>query len=204
MQAIHPKDRDRIGDRLRDHAKGKWDVEYRVLADGQEIRWIHERGFPIHDAAGHLVMMCGFARDVTERKSREEKCLTSMSEFKSTFEKASVGIALIDNQGHAVQSNATLQALVGYDGEGLRSMPFQALFDPDGASAYLACSRAVASGERDFCQLTQGLIDKNGHAVQANLTVIAIRGATRQPSYVIGLVEPLPDQRSQASQPLPS
>jgi two-component system CheB/CheR fusion protein len=194
MHAIHPRDRDRVGDRLREHAKGNWDVEYRVLTDDKAIRWIHERGFPIHDEEGRLVMMCGLASDVTDRKSREEMCLTSMSEFRSTFEKASVGIALINNQGHAVESNATLQRLLGYDGDALRRIPFQDLIDPAGAAAYLECSRDVASGKRDFCQLSQGLIGKNGRALKANLTVIAIRDADRHPSYAIGLIEPVPDQ----------
>jgi hypothetical protein len=44
-------------------------------------------------------MMCGFASDITNRKNREDQCQISVSRFKTTFDKAAVGMVLIDGQG---------------------------------------------------------------------------------------------------------
>jgi len=44
------------------------DVEYRIARPDGTIRWIHDRGFQIRDAAGHLIRLAGIASDITERK----------------------------------------------------------------------------------------------------------------------------------------
>jgi len=51
------------------------DVEYRIVAHHQDIRWIHNRSFPIRDESGTIRRIIGVAQDVTERKKWEEERL---------------------------------------------------------------------------------------------------------------------------------
>jgi PAS domain S-box-containing protein len=43
-------------------------VEYRISRPDGTIRWIHDRGFQVRDAAGNLIRLSGIASDITERK----------------------------------------------------------------------------------------------------------------------------------------
>ena len=79
LRAIHPDDRQRVTAKLPGHEQGTWDVEYRIENAGHALRWVHDRGFPVRDDDGRLMMMCGLASDVTERKSKEEACLAVMA-----------------------------------------------------------------------------------------------------------------------------
>lgn len=192
IQAIHPDDRRRVSGQLAGHAQGVWDLEYRIVKPDDAVGWVHDRGFPIYDSRGRLAMMCGFASDITERKTREVMCLDSVSRFKATFENASVGIALIDNQGYAVESNPSLKAMLGYSGEELQRIPFQNRTHPDDRGAEQVLNREIAAGTRDFYQLRKRLVGKNGDPLRVNLTVISIRDAAGKPSYRIELMEKVP------------
>ncbi len=49
-----------------------YDIEYRIVLDG-EIKWIAEKSSPIFDENGILVRNSGICRDITRKKSNEEK-----------------------------------------------------------------------------------------------------------------------------------
>lgn len=46
-------------------------VEFRIARPDGSVRWIHDRGFQVRDAAGKLVRLTGVAGDITERKGLE-------------------------------------------------------------------------------------------------------------------------------------
>jgi len=74
LTAVHPDDRERVRDAV--HTKqrsGLFDETYRVVWPDGAVRWIHDRAFPIRDAAGRVVRIAGVAEDVTERLRLEEQ-----------------------------------------------------------------------------------------------------------------------------------
>ena len=72
MDAIHPDDRSSVRAAMGGYPEGKFNHEYRIIRPDGDIRWIHDRGFPIRDQNGHVVQMAGIAIDITERKQAEE------------------------------------------------------------------------------------------------------------------------------------
>ena len=70
--AVHPEDQGRAALALRfDAPLSPTDLEFRVVAGGHGVRWLNERTFPIHDAAGRLVRVAGLGTDVTRRHELE-------------------------------------------------------------------------------------------------------------------------------------
>ena len=74
LERVHPHDLPGVRDRLhrisRDRAR--YEVEYRIVRPGGEVRDLHIVGRPVFDAAGVLVEYVGTTTDVTERKRAEE------------------------------------------------------------------------------------------------------------------------------------
>lgn len=69
---IHPDDLERVKAAFYTGAEeGEYDVEYRIIRDDGEIRWIHDKAFPIIDERGAVVRMAGVSKDITERKQAE-------------------------------------------------------------------------------------------------------------------------------------
>jgi len=75
IQHIHPEDRPIVAEELEraTRERGEYEVDYRIIHPGGEIRHIHAVGHPILDPSGDLSEIVGTAIDVTERKQAEEE-----------------------------------------------------------------------------------------------------------------------------------
>jgi PAS domain S-box-containing protein len=71
LKAIHPDDRDRIEAKLSQQFQGDYDEEYRIVRPDGQVRWIHDRGFPVSNEQGVIYRVAGIAEDITERKRAE-------------------------------------------------------------------------------------------------------------------------------------
>ncbi len=70
--AIHPQDREIAMTKLEQQTQGEFtDAEYRIVRPDGSIRWIRDRGFPVHDEQGKVYRFAGIAEDITSRKQAE-------------------------------------------------------------------------------------------------------------------------------------
>jgi diguanylate cyclase (GGDEF)-like protein/PAS domain S-box-containing protein len=72
INAVHPEDLAAVESALRKARDGRLDHEFRIQrADGQ-VRWIHNRSFPVLGENGKITLISGIAEDITARKEDEE------------------------------------------------------------------------------------------------------------------------------------
>ena len=73
LKAVHPEDRPRVIEAWRAcQSTGHFNMEYRVLRPDGDIRWFHDRAFPVVFDGGGLKRYAGVAEDVTEKKHAEQ------------------------------------------------------------------------------------------------------------------------------------
>ncbi|MBS0633015.1 MAG: PAS domain-containing protein [Verrucomicrobia bacterium] len=70
-QAIHPEDRERVLSAMARQQHGGYDETYRIIRPDLAERWIHDRAFPVRNAAGEVFRIAGVAKDITEKKQLE-------------------------------------------------------------------------------------------------------------------------------------
>ena len=91
ISAVHPDDRDRVIAALDLPTQGEYNVEYRVVRPDGSIRWIRDRGFPVHDQQGKVYRIAGIAKDITSHKQAEAEVYNALvrerelGELKSRF-----------------------------------------------------------------------------------------------------------------------
>ncbi|MBL9214062.1 MAG: PAS domain-containing protein [Opitutaceae bacterium] len=74
IDAIHPEDRDAvILAATEKQARGEYDEVYRIVRPDGAIRWIHDRAYPIADAAGRVYRIVGTAEDITRHRELESQ-----------------------------------------------------------------------------------------------------------------------------------
>ena len=72
VDAIDRSDRDRIRQSfIEDSQTGGFNEQYQVLRPDGTTRWVHGRGFPIKDEAGHTRRIGGIAEDITKQMRLE-------------------------------------------------------------------------------------------------------------------------------------
>ena len=67
-QSLHAQDRDAVLALFAEMVRGlkPFDIDYRIVLPDGSVRWIHDRGFPVRDANGHIYRTAGLAEDITE------------------------------------------------------------------------------------------------------------------------------------------
>jgi two-component system, cell cycle sensor histidine kinase and response regulator CckA len=74
INAIHVDDRERVvASAAAQILSGNYEEQYRIVRPDGEVRWIHDRGFPVRDAGGTMIRFAGFAEDVTQRLQLEDE-----------------------------------------------------------------------------------------------------------------------------------
>jgi two-component system cell cycle sensor histidine kinase/response regulator CckA len=76
IEAVHPEDRERILQAATTkQMNGDYDEEYRIVRPDGSVRWIRDRAYPVANTAGEIDRVAGVARDITEQKELEARCL---------------------------------------------------------------------------------------------------------------------------------
>jgi PAS domain S-box-containing protein len=89
-------------------------VEYQIARPDGTIRWIHDRGFQVRDAAGNLLRLAGVATDVTERKEAEDEKQESEARFHWLVDSNVQGMIFSNIKGEIIQANDAFLHIVGY------------------------------------------------------------------------------------------
>lgn len=127
--------------------------------------------------------------DITEQRRLEDSLHESEILFRTVFDRAGVGIALRDMTGRFRQTNAALQAMLGYSAAELEAMTYMAITYPDGAQTDSSLYAELATGKRTSYQVEKRYLRKDGQILWVNVTVSLIRDGHGEPRLAISLVE---------------
>ena len=75
---IDKRDREHFDDALNQHVEGAtkhFECEYRLIARGDETRWVLSRGLAVRDERGQALRIAGSMTDITRRKQTEARLL---------------------------------------------------------------------------------------------------------------------------------
>jgi len=103
--AVHPEDMNRVVTVLSDQSKGFWKLEYRIRTPDGSIRWIMDRGFPVHDSQGQVCLMTGAAMDITQLKLTENELQESYRRMDAFFEHTITPLVFLDKEFRFIRVN---------------------------------------------------------------------------------------------------
>lgn len=117
--------------------------------------------------------------------------------FRSVFELAKVGIALVRPDGRWLRVNDALCGIVGYEESELMPLSFQEITHPDDLNTDLQLLQRLVDDEIPQYQLDKRYLRKNGRQVWINLTVSKKLDQAGQLEYFIAVVQDI-DAEKQA------
>lgn len=162
--------------------------EEQVLQDG-EIRDFEVRKFPRFAADGSRAGLVIIGRDVSERKHKDRLIEVSEQRFRSVFNQAAVGIALVAPDGRFIKVNDKLCAIAGYTQEELLALSFQKITHHEDLSADEEYVRQLLGGQIRSYAMEKRYLRKDGSVVWANLNVSLVRDDSGQPMHFVSVVE---------------
>jgi len=105
-------------------------IENRVIAAGGSIRWQQWTNRALFDEQGRIVELQSTGRDVTDRKTAEEKLKVSEETYRLLIENVNESI-VVAQDGVLKFANPKAVQLIGYSKEEIRSRPFIEFVHPD-------------------------------------------------------------------------
>ena len=85
-ETLHPDDRERVLEARKTQALGGYRIEYRIIRPDGEVRWIHDRAFPVKNDAGKIYRIAGIIDDITVRKELENLQRKAAERFRQVVE----------------------------------------------------------------------------------------------------------------------
>ncbi len=135
-------------------------------------------------------------RRVLARVSAQARALQeSEARFRSTFDNAGTGMALVSTAGQLLQTNAIFQKMMGYSAAECAELTFMDITHPEDLEKDVMLYREVLAGKRDTYQVEKRYIQKNGGLIWGHLTVSPVKGPDGKMQYAVGMVEDITEHK---------
>ena len=195
---LHPEDRDRVLGKFFESIDrpGETDrVEARVLHDDGSWRTLEIDGTNMLDdpAIGGFVVTC---RDITDRQHAEAELREAKERFRSAFDHAPIGMALIAPGGHCFQANRAFAQMLGRAEDDLLGVAVAALTDPSDRDDVIGTMQRAISGASTSYRLEQRFIHADGRPVWVTHSGSVVRGLTGEPLYFVCQIEDVTERRA--------
>jgi len=167
----------------------------RIFHRDGSIRYLEARGEARTNAAGQVVGLFGTALDVTHRKLIEESLQEREAFFRSLFDQAGVGIALLDLEGRYTRVNDRYCEILGYGADELLDRRFMEFTEPADLERNLAVMQPMLTGVTPSFSLEKRYVCKNGDRIWVNVTGSLLYDKWEQPSNILAIVQDISDRK---------
>jgi len=163
--------------------------EIRIVRPGGEIRWVISRSVLLRDTKGEPVKMFGYFLDITDRKNNEIKLTQSEILFRSLFNGAGMGIALVNIDGKPFKVNERFARMLEYTEEELYQLTFDKFTYPDDINKDYSLYLQVIQKKIDNYEIEKRYVTKSGKIFWGLLTISVVSDENMDFSFAVGMVQ---------------
>lgn len=162
--------------------------------DGQTI-WVRDTSRSVRDIDGSVLFYEGAMVDVTQRKQAEAALRESEERFRSAFQNAPVGMALVTLDGTMIRVNRMLCQMLGRAEGDLLGRTTASITPPDDQAGHDAMYQRLIADELPFYRMETRLLHSGGRSVWTNFSATLVRDTDGDPIYGIVQVEDITERK---------
>lgn len=205
MDCVHPEDRPQILEAIESAKQDKspYNADFRVIWPDGSIHHVSGKGKYYYNAEKEPVRMLGVVMDTSNRKRVEEtlrkfskeleirvqertqQLQESEERFRSAFDNAVAGIALVALGGRWLKVNPALCHLLGYSEPELLRLDYQTVTHQDDLVQSLSAVCQLLTSEIASAQIEKRFLHKQGHSVWVICSMSLVRDEQGQPLYLV-------------------
>ena len=130
---VHPEEREELIEKMKGITKGQLPFENiinRYIHRDGSIVYLEVSGKPYYDPNGTLAGYRGFAKNITDNITSQEKLAQSQKRYRDVFDNSTEGIGVLQN-GHIRFLNASLGRILGYSKKQIIQRAFEQFIHPE-------------------------------------------------------------------------
>jgi diguanylate cyclase (GGDEF)-like protein/PAS domain S-box-containing protein len=170
-------------------ARSEYAREKRYVRRDRSPVWVKLRGTVAIDPETGARVFVAHVVDISEHRRRDQALAEAEDRFRSAFDNAPIGMALVSPDGRFIKVNRALCDLTGYSETDLLIRTFQAITHADDLDADLAHVQDVLADRRRSYQMEKRYYHADGHIIWVTLSVSLVRDADGEPLYFISQIE---------------
>jgi PAS domain S-box-containing protein len=148
---------------------------------------------PSGDAAGRFVL--AIIRDITDRKRAEAALRDAEALFRSVFDNASIGVAVVGLDGRFERVNHALCEILGYSEEEFLATTFGEITHTEDLDISMVYFRRALEGEIGTYSLEKRYIGTGGRPVWVSLDISLVRDSDGNPLYFVDQIQDITDRK---------
>jgi diguanylate cyclase (GGDEF)-like protein/PAS domain S-box-containing protein len=178
--------------------------DHRAIGRRIEVTASHRNGirFPVELSFSTLQTSNGlrfnaFVHDISERRRSEEALNQANQRFRSAFDDAGIGMAIVSLEGRWLRANRALAELTGYPQDQLVGMGFEDITHPDDLPTDFNALQEMIEGVRDRFQTEKRYIHADGHVIWISLSTTIVRDGESKPMYLLSQMQDISERKEQ-------
>jgi diguanylate cyclase (GGDEF)-like protein/PAS domain S-box-containing protein len=197
VDRIVEADRGPLGEQVRDAVAGGGELDSfaRIRRPDGRLRDVRIRGslVPVPGAArGHLLGIC---QDLTDVRQAEKARVEAVERFRSVFQRAPVGMALVGPDGRFALVNEALAELLGRTPGELLELTVADVSHPDDVAESSAGVRRIATGELREWNGEMRYVRPSGEVRWGGVRALLLHDADASARHCLALVLDVTEQR---------
>ncbi|WP_416674288.1 PAS domain-containing protein [Egbenema bharatensis] len=175
--------------------KGYWEGELIHTTHEGKILTVFSRWVLQRDTTGEPIAILEINNDITPRKQVEEALRQSEERFRSAFDHASIGMALIGLEGRWLKVNPALCEIVGYSEADLLTTSPQTITHPDDLESDRPLLEQLLQGEIRSYDVEKRYFHRQGHLIWILLSTSLLRDSQERPLYFVSQIQDITTRR---------
>lgn len=197
LYAPTPAGRDRarlLFERFREGGEIRGEELEMETAGGERI-WVRLTVGVVRDPNGWVVSSRSALEDITAEREAEAARSEAEERFRSAFERAPIGMVLVDRGGSVVRVNRALVDLLGHPEVDLLGTPFRSLAHPDDREVGRNQLEEVLAGAREGYELEERYLRADGSVVWGRTSASPVRDGSGEVGYLVAQIVDLTAHR---------
>lgn len=172
-----------------------YNVEKRYVRKNGEVFWTRLTLSLVRDTEGKPSYLLNMVEDIDDQKRKSEELQVSESRFRSMFDNAAVGVAVMTLDRRITQINQKASRMTGYTQEEIEQINPSMLAVEEDRFVDRELFPELVEGKRDQYTVEKRYIRKNGEIFWGRVNFSLVRGADGKPLYTIGMIEDITEEK---------
>jgi PAS domain S-box-containing protein len=175
---------------------GILDIEVRIQKQSNEIQHIQLKCNVVYNKEKKPLKVLGTCQDITTRKNVELALKISEEKFRTTFESANIGMALVDPDGNFIKCNSSWRKIIGYTEDEFRLLNIANIIDPSQINKHIHCMDQIINGEITYWNSEEIFLNKKGNKVWGLFNTSLLRDNENHPLYFICILQNITERKN--------